>query len=277
MFFPFFPPYTEQKSNVYMTKQNHPFHLVSHRPWPFFISIRIFNNLLITIAWIHSTNYYLILTIPCTLLCIFQWWRDIIRESTFQGHHSLPVQKLIRSGIILFIISEIFFFISFFWAYFHSSLSPSIEIGQLWPPYNIHTFNPYEIPLLNTSILITSGLTITWSHHSILNNLFKERSKRLTITIFLGFTFTLLQIYEYIESKFTIADSVYGSSFFISTGFHGLHVIIGTLFLLICLCRLKHLHFSPLHHFNFEAASWYWHFVDVVWLFLYISIYWWRY
>lgn len=260
-----------------MIKQNHPFHLVTPRPWPIIISIIILNNLLITIRWLHYINYYLLPTIPCTLICAFQWWRDVIRESTFQGNHTLSVQNIMRSGIILFIISEIFFFISFFWAFFHSALSPNIEIGQVWPPNNIQPFNPYEIPLLNTTILISSGFTITWSHHSILNNSIPERKIRLIITIILGSLFTSLQTYEYYEAKFTIADSIYGSTFFITTGFHGLHVIIGTIFLFVCLLRLTRLHFSKLHHFGFEASSWYWHFVDVIWLFLYISIYWWTY
>jgi len=262
-----------------MTKihQNHSFHLVSIRPWPIIISFRLLNNLISTIIWFHKINYFILLSIPCTLICIYQWWRDVTRESTYQGSHTLPVYKGLRLGIILFIISEIFFFISFFWAYFHSSLAPSIEIGQLWPPIGIKPFNPFDIPLINTIILISSGISVTWTHHSILNKNFSERYKRLILTIILGVYFTLLQLIEYIESPFTISDSIYGSTFFIATGFHGLHVIIGTLFLLICFYRLNILHFSKFHHFGFEAAAWYWHFVDVVWLFLYISIYWWRY
>lgn len=262
-----------------MTKiiQNHTFHLVSISPWPIIISFRLFNNLISIIIWFHKINYLILISIPCTLLCIYQWWRDVIRESTFQGSHTLLVFKGLRIGIILFIISEIFFFISFFWAYFHSSLAPSIEIGQLWPPQGIKPFNPFDIPLINTIILISSGITITWSHHSILNKNFFERNKRLILTVILGLYFTLLQIIEYYESPFSIADSIYGSSFFIATGFHGLHVIIGTIFLFICLLRINYLHFSKTHHFGFEAAAWYWHFVDVIWLFLYISIYWWRY
>lgn len=259
-----------------MTKQNHPFHLVTPRPWPFLLSLRIFNRLVITI-WIFNSGRQCLWWLPCPILCIYQWLRDIIRESTLQGWHTFYVQKIIRFGIILFIISEIFFFISFFWAYFHASLSPRIEIGQLWPPSNIYPFNPLEIPLINTVILISSGLTVTWTHHSILNNLLKDRKISLSITIFLGFLFTSLQIFEYFEAKFTISDSIYGSTFFVATGFHGLHVIIGSTFLLVCLLRLKNFHFSRSHHFGFEAAAWYWHFVDVVWLFLYISVYWWSY
>lgn len=260
-----------------MNKHNHPFHLVTVSPWPIIISFSLINNLIIIISWFHKINYFIIISIPCTLFCIYQWWRDITREATFQGIHTLIVYKGIRLGIILFIISEILFFISFFWSYFHSSLSPAIEIGTLWPPLGIIPFNPYDIPLINSIILISSGLTVTWSHHSILNNNLIERKKSLLITIILGIYFTLLQLFEYHESPFTLSDSIYGSVFFIATGFHGLHVIIGTLFLLICFLRIKHLHFSSKHHFGFEAAAWYWHFVDVVWLFLYISIYWWRY
>lgn len=256
---------------------NHPFHLVSIRPWPIIISFRLINNLISIINWFHNSSNYCFFSFPCTLLIIYQWWRDVIRESTLQGLHTNLVYKGIRLGIILFIISEIFFFLSFFWSYFHSSLTPSIEIGLLWPPKGIIPFNPFDIPLLNTIILISSGLTVTWSHHSILNSNLTERKIRLLFTIILGIYFSILQLFEYIESPFTISDSIYGSTFFIATGFHGLHVIIGTLFLFICIIRINNLHFSSFHHFGFEAAAWYWHFVDVIWLFLYISIYWWRY
>jgi len=255
---------------------NHPFHLVTPRPWPIIISFRLINNLIITVSWLHQINYYILITFPGTLLCIYQWWRDVNREATFQGHHTFAVYKIIRTGMILFIISEIFFFLSFFWAYFHAALSPSVDIGQIWPPLGIIPFNPFDIPLLNTIILISSGLTVTWSHYSILNNNFKETQSRLIITILLGIYFRLLQTLEYKEAPFSIADSVYGSRFFVATGFHGLHVIIGTLFLIFTLLRLLKLNISSKHHFGFEAATWYWHFVDVVWLFLYISIYWWR-
>lgn len=260
-------------SNFY----NHPFHLVSVRPWPIIISVRLINNLIIIIRFFHKINYFTLLTIPGTILCIYQWWRDVTRESTFQGLHTPIVYNGIRIGIILFIISEILFFFSFFWAYFHSSLSPSIEIGQSWPPLGIIPFNPFDIPLLNTIILISSGLTITWAHHAILIKKFKERTLSLLITIILGIYFSSLQLIEYLESPFTISDSIYGSTFFVATGFHGIHVIIGTLFLLFTYIRINIFHFSSYHHFGFEAAAWYWHFVDVVWLFLYISIYWWSF
>nr|YP_010264250.1 cytochrome c oxidase subunit III [Carebara diversa]UIO59236.1 cytochrome c oxidase subunit III [Carebara diversa] len=258
-----------------MSNHNHPFHLVSPSPWPIIISFSLFNNLISIISWFHNMNYFILFSIPCTLMCAYQWWRDVTREATFQGCHTSVVYAGMRMGMILFIISEVLFFFSFFWAYFHSSLSPTSEIGNLWPPQGIKPFNPFDIPLLNTIILITSGLTVTWSHHSMINMNLSESKKSLLMTIILGMYFTSLQIIEYIEAPFTLADSVYGSTFFIATGFHGLHVIIGTLFLFFCLIRMHNLHFSNTHHFGFEAAAWYWHFVDVVWLFLYISIYWW--
>jgi len=173
---------------------------------------------------------------------------------------------LFQKSFFLFLFSEDFF---------HRRLSPNIELGINWPPFGIITFNPFQIPLLNTIILLTSGITVTWAHHSLIINNYSQTTISLLLTIILGLYFTLLQIYEYIEASFSIADSIYGSSFFIATGFHGLHVLIGTTFLFICFFRHTFFHFSSIHHFGFEAAAWYWHFVDIVWLFLYISIYWW--
>lgn len=258
------------------TNHNHPYHLVDYRPWPLTGAIGTITLVTGLIKWFHNFNInLLILGYFIVLLTIYQWWRDVCREGTFQGKHTILVSKGLRWGIILFIISEIFFFISFFWAFFHRSLSPNIEIGSNWPPINIISFNPFQIPLLNTIILITSGITVTWAHHALIENNYTQTSQRLFITIILGIYFTILQVYEYIEAPFTIADSIYGSTFFLATGFHGLHVIIGTIFLLTCFIRHLNFHFSSNHHFGFEAAAWYWHFVDVVWLFLYISIYWW--
>lgn len=168
-----------------------------------------------------------------------------------------------------------FFFISFFWRFFHLRLTQIIELGIKWPPTGIKVFNPFIIPLLNTIILLTSGISITWAHHRLINNNYKQLFYRLLITIILGIYFSLLQLFEYLEASFNISDSSYGSTFFLATGFHGLHVLIGTTFLIICFIRNILIHFSANHHFGFEAAAWYWHFVDIVWLFLYISIYWW--
>jgi len=173
------------------------------------------------------------------------------------------------------LLQKFYFFFSFFWAFFHRRISPTIEIGAQWPPIGIYPFNPFQVPLLNTIILLSSGVTVTWSHHSIIENNHSQAVYSLILTVALGIYFTLLQAMEYWEARFSISDSVYGSTFFLATGFHGLHVIIGTTFLIVCLARQLIYHFSSGHHFGFEAAAWYWHFVDVVWLFLYIRIYWW--
>lgn len=259
-----------------MSHSNHPFHLVNPSPWPLIGAIGVIAFLVGLVKWFHQFNSSLILIgIIITLLTIYQWWRDILRERTFQGLHTLSVSKGLRWGIILFIISEIIFFISFFWAFFHRSLAPTIDLGILWPPLGIYPFNPFQIPLLNTAILLASGITVTWAHHSLIENNHSQASQALFFTVTLGVYFSILQAYEYFEAPFSIADAVYGSTFFIATGFHGLHVLIGSTFLLICLLRHLAYHFSPTHHFGFEAAAWYWHFVDVVWLFLFISIYWW--
>jgi heme/copper-type cytochrome/quinol oxidase subunit 3 len=177
--------------------------------------------------------------------------------------------------MILFIVSEIMFFVAFFWAFFHSSFNPSPAIGGVWPPAYIVTLDPWKIPLLNTLILLSSGASVTWAHHSIVLGSKTQAIWALITTVVLAVIFTALQGYEYATAPFSISDSVYGSSFYMATGFHGFHVFIGTCFLAVCLFRLYHNHFTREHHFGFEAAAWYWHFVDVVWLFLFITIYWW--
>nr|WHU31844.1 cytochrome c oxidase subunit III [Aeschrocoris tuberculatus] len=258
------------------TQKNHPYHLVDYSPWPLTGSIGALTLTSGMVVWFHKNEMHLFyLGVIILLLTMFQWWRDIIREATFQGKHTIKVTNGLKIGMILFIISEVFFFISFFWAFFHSSLAPTVEIGMIWPPKGIQVFNPMEIPLLNTMILLCSGMTVTWAHHSIMSGDHSETTKSLTLTVMLGVFFTMLQAYEYKEASFCISDSIYGSCFYMATGFHGLHVIIGTVFLTVCLIRHMKCHFSSYHHFGFEAAAWYWHFVDVVWLFLYVSIYWW--
>uniref|UniRef100_A0AB39A5Y8 Cytochrome c oxidase subunit 3 n=1 Tax=Senometopia prima TaxID=3234324 RepID=A0AB39A5Y8_9MUSC len=258
------------------THSNHPFHLVDYSPWPLTASIGAMTTVTGMVKWFHQFDSSLfLLGNLITMLTVYQWWRDVSRESTYQGLHTNKVITGLQWGMILFILSEIFFFISFFWAFFHSSLSPSMELGIMWPPMGITPFNPFQIPLLNTVILLTSGITVTWAHHSLMESNHSQATQGLFFTVILGIYFTILQAYEYIEAPFTIADSTYGSTFFMATGFHGLHVLIGTTFLLICLIRHLKNHFSKIHHFGFEAAAWYWHFVDIVWLFLYVSIYWW--
>uniref|UniRef100_UPI0031F34FE0 cytochrome c oxidase subunit III n=1 Tax=Yangiella montana TaxID=3141511 RepID=UPI0031F34FE0 len=257
-------------------KSNHPYHLVDQSPWPLTGSIGAMTMTSGTVMWFHKHDQTLMIVgMLILILTVIQWWRDIIRESTFQGLHTLKVVNGLKMGMILFIVSEIMFFVSFFWAFLHSSLSPSIEIGMIWPPSGIQPFNPMEIPLLNTTILLCSGISVTWAHHSMMEGNHKSALSSLIITVTLGIIFTILQAYEYLEASFSIADSVYGSVFFVSTGFHGIHVIIGTTFLSVCLLRHMACQFSPSHHFGFEAAAWYWHFVDIVWLFLYTMVYWW--
>jgi cytochrome c oxidase subunit 3 len=209
------------------------------------------------------------------LYSMFVWWRDVIREATFEGHHTKTVQTGLRYGMILFIVSEVMFFFAFFWAFFHSSLAPSIEIGSMWPPKGISVLNPWDIPFLNTIILLSSGASVTWAHHAILAGQRMQGVYSLVVTILLASVFTSLQVMEYMEAPFTISDGIYGSTFYMATGFHGFHVFVGTLFLGVCLVRLYKHHFTQNHHFGFEAAAWYWHFVDVVWLFLFVAIYWW--
>nr|YP_009488384.1 cytochrome c oxidase subunit III [Trachypeplus jacobsoni]AWD31643.1 cytochrome c oxidase subunit III [Trachypeplus jacobsoni] len=255
---------------------NHPYHLVNYSPWPLTGSIGAMTMTSgLCLMFINKEMYLVNLGSIITLLTMYQWWRDISRESTFQGLHNSLVIKGMKISMILFILSEVMFFVSFFWAFFHSSLSPTVEIGTMWPPKGILTFDPTQIPLLNTMILLSSGMTVTWAHHSLIFNDYKQTNLGLWMTVSLGIVFTMLQAYEYVESKFTISDSIYGSCFFMATGFHGIHVIIGTTFLMVCLMRQLNKHFSKSHHYGFEAASWYWHFVDVVWLMLYIMIYWW--
>uniref|UniRef100_UPI0030018034 cytochrome c oxidase subunit 3 n=1 Tax=Ammophila clavus TaxID=2594619 RepID=UPI0030018034 len=256
---------------------NHPFHMVDKSIWPLITSMSIFNMAFNLIIWFNTNenwNIFLIMLIM-TLSSMYMWWKDVINESTFQGCHTSFSNKNMRMGMMLFIVSEIFFFLSFFWAYFHMALSPSIEIGAMWPPKGILLINPYKIPLLNTLLLVSSGFTITWSHYSLINSLKNESILSLSITINLGLIFSMIQIYEYIMCPFTMSDSVFGSIFFMMTGFHGIHVMVGTIFLIVCLIRMYKNHYSFYQHLSFEMASWYWHFVDVVWLFLYIFIYWW--
>lgn len=256
----------------------HPFHLVEKSPWPLTRSISAFSLTLGFVSYFHNLNSTLILiAIFIIFISSFQWWRDISREASFQGFHTKWVLNGLKLGILFFILSEVFFFISFFWAFFHRSLSPNIEIGSLWPPKNIIPFNPFEIPLLNSTILISSGITVTWRHHAILNKNYISVLTSLKITIFLGVIFTAFQIFEYSQAQFSISDSIFGSTFFITTGFHGFHVLIGSIFLIVSFIRIKNQLISSDHFFGFEASAWYWHFVDVVWLFLFTFIYWWVY
>jgi len=256
----------------------HPFHIVSPSPWPFLTScstLGLVSSLLFKLKHYDFKVIFLVLSLVFLLLIAAFWWADIIRESTFLGLHTFRVQSLLRSGMFLLIVSEIFFFVGFFWAYLHCGLSPNIELGSAWPPLGVRPLCATSVPLLNTILLLSSGATVTWSHHCLLSSSFVSCSFSLTLTILLGLFFTILQGFEYFECSFTIADSSYGSCFFLATGFHGLHVILGTLFLFAMLLRVGSSHFSCSRHLGFVFACWYWHFVDVVWILLYLIIYIW--
>ena len=257
---------------------NHPFHLVDPSPWPFAMSMAAMFTTFGAVMYMHSYTgggRLLFLGFSLVLFVIYLWFRDIVREATFEGQHTSVVQRGLRLGIILFIVSEIIFFFAFFWAFFHSALAPVYQIGGVWPPEAIQTISPWGIPLLNTLLLLTSGCTVTWAHHAIVAGGKKSALIALGLTIVLAVIFTGLQAFEYVTAPFSISDGIYGSTFYLATGFHGFHVIVGTIFLAVGVLRLSADHFSRQHHFGFEAAAWYWHFVDVVWLFLFVTIYWW--
>jgi len=251
----------------------HQYHLVEPSPWPLIGSLCAGTLAVGGVLYMHNYGSWLmIIGFIAVLAMMAAWWRDVIKEATFQGHHSPIVQIGLRYGMALFIASEVMFFVAFFWAFFTSSLYP---VGGIWPPKGIHPFDPFELPFLNTMVLLLSGTTVTWAHAALLEDNRKSLLIGLGLTILLGITFTCLQAWEYTHAAFGFKDGIFASTFYMATGFHGFHVIIGTTFLIVCWFRARAGHFRPNHHFGFEAAAWYWHFVDVVWLFLFICIYWW--
>ena len=265
-------------NNFKYIKTRHSFHLVDPSPWPFVAGCGAFFTTSGMVGYMHNFqdagNLCLLgLFIICYVM--YMWWRDIIREATYEEQHTFAVQRGLRLGMILFIVSEIMFFFAFFWAFFHASLSPAYNIGGIWPPIGINTIQTSGIPLTNTAFLLSSGATVTWAHHAIIIRAKKQAITGLILTIILASIFTMFQGIEYFDAPFTISDSVYGSTFYLATGFHGFHVFIGTICLFIALIRIILNHFTATHHFGFESAAWYWHFVDVVWLFLFVTIYWW--
>lgn len=260
-------------------RQQHPFHLVTPSPWPIATSFSILalaTNFVVYLHYSRDTGFYqMVISLLFVFFCLYRWFSDVITEATFEGNHTLKVRQGLRYGMFLFIVSEVMFFFSFFWAFFHFSLNPSIYIGAVWPPYGLQVLNPWGLPFLNTLILLYSGISVTWAHRCIKAGLYNKTTISLAITIGAGLLFTSLQLKEYIEAPFSINDSVYGSIFYLATGFHGFHVLIGTIFLIVCLLRHLNYHFTREHHLGFEAASWYWHFVDIVWIFLYLIVYLW--
>lgn len=265
----------------------HDYHLVEPSAWPIIGSFGTFVMAIGAIAYFQTLKgapplfglisgpWILILGALLLGYTFVGWWRDVVKESVVNGDHT-PVVKLgLRYGMILFIASEVMFFVAWFWAYFNAALFPAAVNLQAWPPANIPTFDPWHLPLLNTLILLTSGTTVTWAHHAIQTGNRNGAVNGLALTILLGLSFTGIQAYEYAHAAFPFAGNVYGATFFMATGFHGFHVIVGTIFLIVCFFRARAGHFTPERHFGFEAAAWYWHFVDVVWLFLFAAIYVW--
>ncbi len=257
-----------------------PYHLVDPSPWPL---VGALGGGLTVLGIIFAAHYgsfvTLIIGLAVVLATMFFWWRDVLRESSTPGVHSPVVRLGLRYGMMLFITSEVMFFVAFFWAFFHFALYPEHVAGDtagIWPPPGIHTFDPFHLPLLNTMLLLLSGTTITWAHHSLLENNRRGLVVGLALTVLLGLSFTFCQAMEYSDAPFHFSGGgVYPATFFLATGFHGFHVIVGTLFLLVCFFRARAGQFTPQRHFGFGAAAWYWHFVDVVWLFLFVCIYLW--
>ena len=259
--------------------KNHEYHILAPSFWPFMGACAALCLASGGIGWMHSAAFgpWLFgLGIAGVLATMFFWWSDVIREA-HAGDHTPVVSLHLRYGMILFIDSEVMFFVGWFWAWFDFSLFPSTVdvVGGVWPPKGIEVLNPFAFPLLNTLILLCSGTTVTWAHHSLIHGDRQGLKAGLWCTIGLGLLFTCIQAWEYMHAPFPFKGLNYGASFFMATGFHGFHVIIGTIFLIVCQFRAYRGDFTPRQHFGFEAAAWYWHFVDVVWLFLFVSIYVW--
>ncbi len=261
--------------------KKHDYHLVNPSPWPFVGSLSAFILAVGAVLYFHDSGpWVMLIGLMGVLYTMVSWWRDVIIEAN-SGDHTPVVQLHHRYGMILFIASEVMFFVAWFWAYFDASLYPGEAIqfsrteltGGHWPPDGIETFDPWHLPLINTLILLTSGTTVTWAHHALLEDNREELKWGLILTVGLGALFTVFQVYEYQHAAFGFSGHIYGATFFMATGFHGFHVIVGTIFLLVCLLRALNGGFTPKQHFGFEAAAWYWHFVDVVWLFLFVVIY----
>ncbi|MDQ0391556.1 cytochrome c oxidase subunit 3 [Labrys monachus] len=265
--------------------KNHDYHLVNPSPWPLVGAMSAFVLAIGLITWMHHyTPGPLVFGIGLigVLYTMLMWWWDVIKEAA-EGDHTPVVQLHHRYGMMLFIASEVMFFVAWFWAYFDVALFPGEPIefarttltGGVWPPKGIETLDPWHLPLLNTLILLTSGTTVTWAHHALLEGDKKGLRNGLILTVILGLFFTTCQAYEYAHAPFDFSGHIYGATFFMATGFHGFHVIVGTIFLAVCLWRASLGQFTIRHHLGFEFAAWYWHFVDVVWLFLFACIYVW--
>lgn len=256
----------------------HPFHIVSPSPWPIYAAFLVFPLTIGAVMFMHSYSIgllVLILGIIGLIITAYGWWSDVIREAVYESAHTKKVQNGLRLGFILFLVSEAMFFFAFFWAFFYFALSPSIHIGCLWPPYAITPINPFKTPLLNTFILLTSAITITYTHRRMRLGYSLATFVGFIETLFLAFFFVAKQFFEYLHAPFAISDGVYGSTFYMITGLHGSHVIAGALFILVNFIRFTRNEFARNHHLGFLFGLWYWHFVDVIWIFVYIFIYVW--
>ncbi|WP_108658520.1 cytochrome c oxidase subunit 3 [Acuticoccus kandeliae] len=278
------------------TKPNHDYHILPPSPWPAAGSVGAFTMAIgavslmrwnkgdqLVLAGVDIAGWGIFaIGLAIVLGTMAGWWADTTKES-LRGDHTPVVKLHLRYGMLLFIASEVMFFVAWFWAYFDVALFPAAinqplrleETGGVWPPMSIETFDPWHLPLFNTMILLLSGTTVTWAHHCLLEDDREGLRWGLLITVILGALFSIVQIFEYTHATFAFGGNIYGATFFMATGFHGFHVFVGTVFLLVCLVRAMKGHFTPQRHFGFEAAAWYWHFVDVVWLFLFICIYVW--
>ena len=269
-----------------MSSHKHPYHLVDPSPMPILASMALLLLAIGAITFMHKMaigNILLPAGFASVIAVLYAWWKSVVKEAIVDKAHNNVVQQGLRIGMSLFILSEVMFFFAFFFSFFHSSLFPvdvlenglwSLKEG-IWPPEGIKTFDPWHLPLFNTLILLLSGTTVTWAHHALINNDREEFMKGLLITILLGASFSVCQAIEYMHSPFAFKDGVYAANFFMATGFHGAHVIIGTAFLTVCYFRAKKGQMDAENHLGFEFAAWYWHFVDVVWLFLFVFVYIW--
>ena len=269
----------------------HPYHIVNPSPWPLLSSFAGGLLAVGVVMYMHSMEIAgmpvglkgVYLGLAAVLATMYFWWRDVVKESVEEKAHNKITEFGMRYGMALFIASEVMFFVAFFWAFFDAALYPAdanmysrVEhTGGEWPPVGVETVPAFGLPFMMTLILLLSGTTVTWAHHAVMENNQKDLVRALALTVFLGLFFLGFQAYEYTAVKFGFTDGIYSSTFFMATGFHGFHVLVGTIFLFVCLLRAWVGHFTKEKHFGFEAAAWYWHFVDVVWLFLFVAVYWW--
>ena len=272
--------------------KNHDYHILPPSIWPFTGAVSAFIMLFGAVLWMHNYGPWMgLIGFVGVLYTMYAWWSEVVHEGQ-TGDHTPVVRIGLRYGFLMFIMSEVMFFVAWFWAFFKSALYPIIPPVDadgafqwpmsplkdgIWPPEGIVPFDPWHLPLINTLILLCSGCAATWAHHALVhdNNNRKDIKNGLILAIALGMFFTFFQAYEYMHAPFAFTDGIYPSTFFMATGFHGFHVIIGTIFLAVCLIRTYKGHFTPEQHVGFEAAAWYWHFVDVVWLFLFAAVYIW--